>query len=175
VRPLAAVFLHIVFIIILSLTILLNVITFTFFNEIRYGFGSILKIKCNGCKYINSIYTGKQHRESEKNDKGMKIFAIRISLTQSTRWSGWILHRWHSVSWLAIYPSLTIRRPSDHEIFAALSVGVSLSANVFLLFLVYFLLENCPFFCRFGPSILKSANCYFVSMTFPEVQIPAFF
>jgi phage FluMu protein Com len=45
-------------------------------NEIRYGFGSILKIKCNGCKYINSIYTGKQHRESEKKDKGMKIFDI---------------------------------------------------------------------------------------------------
>ena len=35
-------------------------------NEIRYGFGRILKIKSNGCKYINSIYTRKQHSQKKR-------------------------------------------------------------------------------------------------------------
>jgi hypothetical protein len=44
-------------------------------GEIRYGFGSILKIKCI-CSHINTIYTGKQHRTEDKSDKGLKIWDV---------------------------------------------------------------------------------------------------
>ena len=44
-------------------------------GEIRYGFDSILKIKCI-CSHINTIYTGKQHRTEDKSDKGLKILDV---------------------------------------------------------------------------------------------------
>ena len=34
-------------------------------DEIRYGFGSILKIECM-CSHINTIYTGKQQNRGQK-------------------------------------------------------------------------------------------------------------
>lgn len=45
-------------------------------KEARYGLGSVLKIKCQSCFFINSVYTGKQHQNKEKQEKGMKIFDI---------------------------------------------------------------------------------------------------
>lgn len=45
-------------------------------SEIRCGFGSLLKIQCSTCNRINNIYTGKQHRTEDKNDKGLKIWDV---------------------------------------------------------------------------------------------------
>ena len=41
-------------------------------DERRYVLGSILKITCGNCKFLNLVYTGKQHRVAEKSEKGLK-------------------------------------------------------------------------------------------------------
>lgn len=52
-------------------------------GEIRYGFGSILKIKCI-CSHINTIYTGKQHRTEDKSENMGCEFKSQIVDTTRT-------------------------------------------------------------------------------------------
>ena len=39
-------------------------------NETRYGFGSVLTIKCEQCSHMNHVHTGKQNRDQTKKDTG---------------------------------------------------------------------------------------------------------